>query len=380
MSTEKQQAILAGKSTACLDKDAQANPVMLQQIFERTADKIPDQIAAICEGKEYSYRDLDQYANRIARHLSSSGAKARDRVGILLNRSIETYAAIIAVLKLGATYIPLDTSYPVDRINYIIDDADITLIISTESVMAQTAEINCAQVLLDREKPDIAALSGDPPKVVLPANPENEICYIIYTSGSTGRPKGVQIEHRSIVNFLNVVADVYGFRPGDRVFQGMSIAFDFSFEEIWTAFKTGSTLVMAPAGECSLIGGELAGFLTDQNVTVLVTVPTLLSSIEEDIPGLRLINIGGEPVPQHLVEIWAKPGRRILNTYGPTETTVTATWAEMKPGKPVTIGRPLPSYMFLSPTKKDNRYQMGRSGRSASAESELQEGMLNVLT
>ena len=198
--------------------------------------------------------------------------------------------------------------------------------------------------------------------VTLPGHPENEVCYIIYTSGSTGRPKGVQIEHRSIVNFLNVVTDVYGFRPEDRVFQGMSIAFDFSFEEIWTAFNAGSTLVAAPADECSLIGRELAKFLISQRVTVLVTVPTLLSSLDEDVPSLRLINIGGEPVPQHLVGLWARPGRRILNTYGPTETTVTATWAEMKPGKPVTIGRPLPSYMVFIADETGRQVPHGEIG------------------
>ena len=359
---EKLHTILSGKSTTSLLPDAQANPVMLQQMFERIVEAMPDQIAVIYEDKEYSYQDLDRYANSIARHLSSRGVQARDRVGILLKRSIETYAAIIAVLKLGATYIPLDTSYPIDRINYIIDDADITLLISTELVVAQKDKINCPQVLLDREKKVIAGLRDSRPEVSLPAHPENEVCYIIYTSGSTGRPKGVEIEHRSIVNFLNVVTDVYGFRPEDRVFQGMSIAFDFSFEEIWTAFNAGATLVVAPVGECSLIGGELAKFLIDQCVTVLVTVPTLLSSIEEDIPSLRLINIGGEPVPQHLVELWARPGRRILNTYGPTETTVTATWAEMEPGKPVTIGRPLPSYMVFIADEAGQQVPHGEIG------------------
>ena len=208
----------------------------------------------------------------------------------------------------------------------------------------------------------IAALRDSRPDIALPGHPENDVCYIIYTSGSTGRPKGVEIEHRSIVNFLNVVTDVYGFRPDDRVFQGMSIAFDFSFEEIWTTFKAGATLVVAPVGECSLIGGELASFLIDQRVTVLVTVPTLLSSIEEDIPSLRLINIGGEAVPQHLVELWARSKRRILNTYGPTETTVTATWAELEPGKPVTIGRPLPSYMVFIADEAGKQVPHGEIG------------------
>lgn len=240
---EKSHTILAGKSNTSLLPDVQANPVMLQQMFERTVDAMPDQTAVIYEAKEYTYRDLDQYSNRIARYLHSRGVQARDRVGILLKRSIETYASIIAVLKLGATYVPLDTSYPIDRINYIIDDADITLLISTESVVSQKEEINCQQVLLDREKKAIAALQDGRLEVVLPGHPENEVYYIIYTSGSTGQPTGVQIEYRSIVNFLNVATDVYGFLPEDLVFQGMSIAFNFSFEEIWISFRLHLVLV-----------------------------------------------------------------------------------------------------------------------------------------
>ncbi len=163
-------------------------------------------------------------------------------------------------------------------------------------------------MLLDREKTVIATLPNTHPQIALPDHPESTLCYIIYTSGSTGRPKGVEIEHRSIVNFLNVVKGIYDIRPEDRVFQVLSITFDFSFEEIWTTFSSGATLVVGPADEGSLIGRELAMFLIDQRVTVFVTVPTLLSSIDEDIPSLRLINIGGEPVPQHLVELWARPG------------------------------------------------------------------------
>jgi non-ribosomal peptide synthetase component F len=163
-------------------------------MFERIVDSTPDHIAVISDTKEYSYQDLDRCANRIARHLRSKGVQARDRVGILLKRSIETYAAIIAVLKLGATYIPLDTSFPVDRINYIIEDADITLLISTELIVAQNSVINCPQVLLDREKTAIATLSNSLPHITLPDYPESTLCYIIYTSGSTGRPKGVEIE------------------------------------------------------------------------------------------------------------------------------------------------------------------------------------------
>ncbi len=130
-----------------------------------------------------------------------------------MKRSIETYAAIIAVLKLGATYIPLDTSFPIDRINYIIEDADIKMLISTKLIVAQNSVINCPQVPLGREKTVIATLSNSRPHITLPDYPESTLCDIIYTSGSTGRPKGVEIEHTSIVNFLNVVTDVYDIRP-----------------------------------------------------------------------------------------------------------------------------------------------------------------------
>jgi non-ribosomal peptide synthetase component F len=203
---EDSQIILTGKTPVSLRSDTRANPVMLQQMFERTVDTTPDHIAVICEAKEYSYRNLDQYANRIAHYLHSRGVQARDRVGILLKRSIETYAAIIAVLKLGATYIPLDTSFPIDRISYIIDDADLKMLISTESIAAQNAVINCPQVLLDREKAVIAALPDSRPEIALLNHPEKKLCHHLHLRPAC-RPKGSN-EHRSIVNFLNVVTDV----------------------------------------------------------------------------------------------------------------------------------------------------------------------------
>ena len=128
------------------------------------------------------------------------------------------------------------------------------------------------------------------------------------------------------------------------------------------AFNAGATLIAGPAEKGSCVGNELARFLIEQRVTVLGAVPTMLSSIDEDIPSLRLIEVGGEPCPQNLVARWAKPGRRFLNTYGPTETTITATWAELEPGKPVTIGRPLPSYKVFIADEAGRRVPNGEIG------------------
>ncbi len=354
-------AILAREIPSVLQPDTQDKPVMLQQLFERTADAMPDQIAVVCEGKEYTYKELESYANRIANYLLTRDVQAGDRVGILLKRSIETYAAIIAVLKIGAAYVPLDTSFPVERIAFIADDAKFSLLISTESVSVRSAVINCPQVLLDSERTAIEKLPDTRPGILLD-KPERELAYIIYTSGSTGRPKGVEVEHRSVVNLINVITEVYDIRPEDHVFQGITIAFDFSIEEIWMAFNAGATLVAGPTDGGSRVGNELAHFLIDQHVTVLGAVPTMLSSIDEDIPSLRLIEVGGEPCPPHLVERWARPGRRFLNTYGPTETTITATWAELEPGRPVTIGRPLPGYKAIIVDEAGQRMLDGEIG------------------
>src|SRR3712207_4951965 len=177
-------------------------------------------------------------------------------------------------------------------------------------------------------------LSGDP------------VCYVIYTSGSSGRPKGVAVAHSSICNFIDVVPTVYDVRPTDRVYQGMTISFDFSVEEIWPTFAVGATLVVGPS-DSRRLGAELADFLDDRGVTLFYCVPTLLATIPRDLRKVRMLYVGGEACPAGLVERWSRPGRRMLNTYGPTEATVTATWGELHPGKPVTIGKPMPTYAVV---------------------------------
>ena len=170
--------------------------------------------------------------------------------------------------------------------------------------------------------------------------------YVIYTSGSTGQPKGIVISHRGICHFLRAENELLGIRPDDRVYQGFSVAFDMSFEEIWISYLVGATLWIAPP---SLVTDpdQLALTLTRERITVLHAVPTLMSLLPETLPTLRLINLGGEACPPTLAERLARPGRKLFNTYGPTETSVSASLAELKPGEPVTIGLPLPNYGLL---------------------------------
>ena len=190
------------------------------------------------------------------------------------------------------------------------------------------------------------------------------LCYIIYTSGSTGRPKGVMIEHRNAWRLVRAEGCIFKVRPEDRVYQGASLCFDVSFEEIWLAFHAGATLVAATP-EMAHAGPDLSRYLTDHGVTVLSCVPTLLSMLAEDVPTLRLLILGGEVCPDRLVERWARPGRRIVNTYGPTEATVIATYADLSRGKPVTIGRAVPSYRVYLLARRSRRDLHRRRGRRA---------------
>ena len=176
------------------------------------------------------------------------------------------------------------------------------------------------------------------------------------------------IEHTSICNFVRVAAEVYGIRVQDRVYQGMTIAFDFSVEEIWVPWVAGATLVPKPPGS-SLLGARPARVPAERRITALCCVPTLLATIEDDLPELRFLLVSGEACPQDLIARWHRPNRRFLNVYGPTEATVTATWTELHPDRPVTIGQPLPTYttVILDPENPFRALPLRRDrARSAS--------------
>jgi non-ribosomal peptide synthetase-like protein len=316
----------------------------LNHVLEEACARFAASDAVVTDCITLSYRDLDARANQAARHLIDQGIKPGDRVGLLFDKSAETYIAMLAVMKVNAAYVPLDAAFPAERIRFIIGDAEITAIVSMSGFEARLASFDLPKVYLDGARRAIDMKSAEPVTGVAPTF--DPLCYIIYTSGTTGNPKGVAIAHASICNFVRVAAELYGYAPGDRVYQGMTIAFDFSVEEIWVPLVAGAALVPSKPG-AALIGDELADFLRERHITVMACCPTLLATIERDLPQLRILLVGGEACPQNLVARWYRPGRRILNSYGPTEATVTATLTELKPDKPVTIGVPLSSYSIV---------------------------------
>ncbi len=316
-----------------------------------------------------TYDQLDAAANRVARFLIRAlGVRPGDRVSLLFDDALDSYIGMLAALKAHAVYVPLDPGFPPERISYILADASVRMVLSHSRLAGLTAAGGPSgpDVVYVDQAATLAAESGARLTADEVGAPGDELCYIIYTSGTTGRPKGVAVGHPSICNFVRVAAENYGYTAADRVYQGLTMAFDFAIEETWVPWLAGATLVPKPRGG-NLLGPDLAGFLREQQVTALCCVPTLLATLDDDLPGLRFLLVSGEPCPRELADRWHRPGRRFLNVYGPTEATVSATWTILEPGRPVTIGTPLPTYSvaILDPAA-DRLLTRGRSARSGS--------------
>jgi non-ribosomal peptide synthetase-like protein len=316
---------------------------ILADLLEATARRSPGQVALVVGETELSYSELDRQAGLAASRLLESGVKAGDIVGLWMPRGIELLVMQAAIAKTGAAWLPVDQDTPVERLQVCLDDACAVGVVTDEQLAPQlegaVRPVWTAQAMLE------PLGAGETLRRRGPVSPDAP-AYVIYTSGSTGKPKGILISQRSICHFLRSENQVLGVRADDRVYQGFSVAFDMSFEEIWIAYLVGATLWIGPK-EISGDPETLPRMLAANRVTVLHAVPTLLALFSEEVASLRLINLGGEMCPESLVERWARPGREIFNTYGPTEATVSASLARLQPGRPVTIGTPLPNYGLL---------------------------------
>lgn len=314
----------------------------LPDLLEATAIRTPDKTALIFGERALSYVGLNTAADKVAGCLIALGIRPGQVVGLWLPRGPELLIAQAGIAKTGAAWLPFDADTPAARIEVCLDDAQSPGLLTCRSQLALLDGYARPLWILEDllESADAPLLRrGDDFTPDCPA-------YVIYTSGSTGKPKGIAVNHRSICHFLRSENEVLGVCADDRVYQGFSVAFDMSFEEIWIAYLVGATLWLAPR---DIVGDPdaLALSLEDNKISVLHAVPTLLSLFPRDIPGLRLINLGGEMCPQALVDRWATPERQLFNTYGPTEATVSASLAELHRDEPVTIGRPLPNYGLL---------------------------------
>lgn len=315
----------------------------LWEIFSASARVFPNTAAATFGDITLTYAELSARAQSVARALAARGIGRGDFVGLWMSRSLDLHVALLGILASGAAYIPFDTEAPADRVAECLDDCAAKALIVDAFTMGAITGSMPAHTLILPTLEQSAPPGASPDPRAQGANPADP-AYAIYTSGSTGKPKAIVISHANICHYLRAANSIYGLRSDDVVFQGASVAFDLSLEEIFVPYLVGARLWIA--GRRTLAeADQLPKVLAEAGITVLDTVPTLLGLLPGDIPGLRVIILGGEACPPALAERWCRPGRRIFNSYGPTETTVVATVAEVEPGKPVTIGRPIPNYV-----------------------------------
>ncbi len=303
-----------------------AAPRTLWQILEATAEAFPEAIA-IDDGRSVlNYPDLLHEARRVGDRLASTGIGAGDRVGIrITSGNAELYLSILAVLSVGAAYVPVDMDDPGDRAELVWSTAGVCAILGDGGELAWRN----------------ARPTGTGTRHPVP----DDDAWIIFTSGTSGTPKGVAVTHRSAAAFVDAEASLFlrgdPLGPGDRVLAGLSVAFDASCEEMWLAWRHGACLVPAPRSVVRT-GPELVGWLTQRQVSVVSTVPTLAALWPAGTPtGVRLLVLGGEACPPQLASRLAREGSEVWNTYGPTEATVVSCAARLSGRGPVRIGLPL---------------------------------------
>ncbi|AUY52501.1 non-ribosomal peptide synthetase, partial [Streptomyces sp. CB01881] len=300
----------------------------LHQLIEDRTALTPDAVALTCGPRQLSYAALNERANRLAHLLRERGVGSEARVGVFLERSVDSVVALLAVLKAGGVYLPLDPGYPADRLVYMLGDSDVSVVLTTEDLLERLSAGPATVICLDRDARKIAA--GSPADPAVDTHPE-QLAYLIYTSGSTGRPKGAMMAHRGLANLITVEAGALSPDHESRVLQLASFSFDASLWDVVMSLPFGGTLCLA-TGEERLPGDDLARLMTEQAITHATLAPSALAVLPTAAaPYLRVLTSTGEALPPEVVDRWAA-GRRLINGYGPTESTVGATAGQCHPG------------------------------------------------
>ncbi|QRO01823.1 amino acid adenylation domain-containing protein [Archangium violaceum] len=312
---------------------------LLHSRVEAQARRTPDAPAVADETRELTYAELERRANRLARHLRELGVGPEVRVGVCLRRTVDLPVALLAVLKAGGTYAPLDPDYPPERLGYLLEDSCSALVISERSVLP-ALPVSRPRTLVLEELGDVLSAGPDAP---LPASCDAEnLAYLIYTSGSTGRPKGVAITHRSAAIFISWALKEFPLDEMRGVLAATSVCFDLSIFELFVPLSCGGRVLVVPNAL------HLPAFSRRDEVTLVNTVPSAMAELvrARGLPrSVRVVNLAGEALPKRTVDALYALGHveRVLNLYGPSEDTTYSTFDHVpaNEGRGPTIGRPL---------------------------------------
>jgi amino acid adenylation domain-containing protein len=293
----------------------------LHEQFAAQVRRTPEAVAVVLGAEEVSYAELNERANRLAHYLRRKGVGPEQLVGICMERSVEMIVGLLGILKAGGAFVPLDASYPRERLHYMLADARVRVLLTEERLAYEFAESGVELVCLGTTEEELAQQSVEDP---LAHVSEANLAYVIYTSGSTGRPKGVLINHAGLANVISNARTISNAGTGSVVLQLASLSFDASMLEIFTALSSGAKLCLIKR---SLLesGKELGEFIRREGVSMMALAPSLLDVLPEgDYPQLRTIIVGGEACGIGTATTWSR-GRDFYNAYAPTEATIYAT-------------------------------------------------------
>ncbi len=309
--------------------------------LEVQVERTPDAVAIVFGEESLTYRELNTRANRLAHHLRQSGARPDSVIAVCVERSPEMIVALLAILKSGAAYLPLDTAYPPQRLSQLLTDAEVSLVVTEQSFLDPLPLDNFPIVCLDRDEAQWASASSENPA---PTAGPDQLAYVIYTSGSTGKPKGVEILHRGAMNFLQAMQAYPGLTTGVSILAITTITFDISVLEIFLPLIGGGCVELV-SREVAVDGFRLRKAIENSPVTVVQATPTtwrmLLEAGWQGSSSLTLIT-GGESLTNDLAHSLLSRAGRVWNMYGPTETTVWATVQQIDSRSDrMTVGRPV---------------------------------------
>ncbi|MFL6162583.1 MAG: non-ribosomal peptide synthetase [Jatrophihabitantaceae bacterium] len=321
--------------------------ICIHEQFELVAERYPDGIAGtyLADGIErtsLSYADLNADANRIGRRLVELGVGPEVLVGVCMRPSVRRLAVLLAIMKAGGGYVPLDPELPGERLSFLIDDTAMPVIVADLASEPGLPKTGATIVSLDAEW--LAIMQRDADNLRL-ASPPSNVAYVIYTSGSTGLPKGVVVEHRHALNFLLGMIDRWRIGPGDRVLQFASLNFDVSVGDMFLTLCSGATAVLTDR-QTLMSPPRLAELMRSERITFTCLPPAVVNLLTgQEFPDLRVLVSAGEELSSELVRAWLRPGLHFYNGYGPTEAAIGACFGEMDGAIfPPPIGRPKPNY------------------------------------
>jgi amino acid adenylation domain-containing protein len=303
--------------------------------IEAQAALTPDAIAAVCLDRTLSYAELNQQANLLAHHLLALGVKPDDRVAIVARRGLDTLAGLLAILKAGACYVPVDPSHPAERLSYLLSDSAPVAVLTQHALLERLPELEVPVINLDRYTWHHHAASN--PEVAMTAS---NLAYVIYTSGSTGLPKGVMVEHHTVANLVDWHCSAFDLRAGRHTASVAGFGFDAMAWEVWPALCAGATLHLPPAHDgAEDIDALLAWWCAQPLDVCFLPTPVAEYAFSQNIehPTLRTLLIGGD----RLRHFGRAQRFELINNYGPTEATVVATAGKIEAGQPLHIGKPI---------------------------------------